>query len=196
MLCSLSRCVPWCEIRKYVSMWYNFDVLKKQHCFMEKVKECHVCYVPVEHASGVILLSAKIGVKYCDFYGGSCREILQASYLTMRITFKNIRNALPGTKCCRENYALNGTSFVIHDKRYANIVLSDLFEDYDGGIEMKKYILNMFDDWESLYRIVSSAYPICEDVIVGNVVKEESGIFGYFRRLFSCGSVRMWIKGV
>ena len=181
-------------------MWYNLDLLKKQHSFIHTAKECQVYYVPIEHASGNVVIEFhgnKSGIKYetSDFFRRYSTEVQQASYLTMRITMKNTRNALPNIKCCRESYAIHGTTFVVHDKRYANEVLTHLFEEYEAPIEMKKYLLTMFDDWENLAffkPIVSSAYPIPQNVIVGNVINEKPTekrtFFAFFRRLFSCGS--------
>lgn len=169
---------------------------------MHHAKECHVSYVPIEHASGNVVIDFhgnKSGIKYetSDFFRRFSTEIEQASYLKMRITMKNTPNALPNIKCCRESYATHGTMFVIHDKRYANEVLTHLFEEYEAPIEMKKYLLTMFDDWENLAfskPIVSSAYPIPQNVIVGNIIKptekqtEKGTFWAFFRRLFSCGS--------
>lgn len=186
-------------------MWYNFDLLKKQHSFIHHAKECHVSYVQIEHASGDVVIyfnGNKSGTKYetSGFsFGRSSTEVQQASYLTMRITMKNIQNALPNIKCCRESYAIHGTMFVIHDKRYANEVLTHLFGEYEAPIEMKKYLLTMFDDWGNLASskpIVSAAYAIPENVIVGNIVtkktteksKKNQTFLAFFRRLFSCGS--------
>ena len=185
-------------------MWYNFDLLKKQHSFIHHAKGCHVSYVKMEHASGDVVIDFngnKSGTTYetSDFSFRRCStEVQQASYLTMRITMKNTQDALPNIKCCRESYSINGTMFVIHDKRYANEVLTHLFEKYEAPIEMKKYLLTMFDDWENLAYskpIVSAAYAIPENVIVGNIVtkkttekSKKNQTLAFFRRLFSCGS--------
>ena len=178
-------------------MWYNFELLKKQHYFIHTAKECDVYYVPIEHASGNVVIvfhGKKSGLKYetSDFCRRSWTEVQQASYLTMQLIMKNTRNALPNIKCCRENYAIHDTRFVIHDKRYANEVFTHLFEEYEAPIEMKKYLLSMFDDWENLASftpIVSTACPGCENVIVGNVINEtrteKRTFFAFFRRLFS-----------
>ena len=178
-------------------MWYNFDLLKKQHSFIHHAKGCHVPYVSMEHVSGDVVIylnGTKSGIQYetSDLSFRRCStEVQQASYLTMRITMKNTPKALPNIKCCRESYAIHGTTFVIHDKRYANEVLTHLFKEYEAPIEMKMYLLTMFDDWENFKPIVSSAsaYPIPQNVIVGNIVKptRKRTYFLFFR-------VFMWLK--
>lgn len=178
-------------------MWYNFDLLKKQHSFIHHTKEAHVSYVQIEHVSGNLVIGIsgnKSGMEYetSDLFRRHTRERKQASYLTMRIYLKNRRNALPEIKCCRDHYGINGTTFVIHDKKLADEVLTHLFKDYDSPEDMKEYLLAMFDDWENLTVPKVTAYPISENIIVGNIVspnKKRISSFGsFFRRLFSCGS--------
>ena len=147
-------------------MWYNFDLLKKQHSFMYDAKESYVPYVNVEHVSGNLSIrfsGRKSGIQYetTDFSVRRSTEIRQASYLTMRIYLKNTRNALPEIKCGREHYG-DGTMFVIHDKKLADEVLTRLFQEYCAHEDMKEYILTMFDDWENLAIVKGTAYSVSE----------------------------------
>ena len=66
----------------------------------------HICEVIgfCGHKSGICCEGS-------DFIHRFSIEVEQASQLTMRIQFKDIRNALPVCKCCREHYSLNGTFF-------------------------------------------------------------------------------------
>lgn len=177
-------------------MWYNLDLVKKQHSFMHSAKESYIPYVDIEHESGDVVIKLyghKSGIEY-----GTCEsrtpliQRQQASHLTMRVYFKNMRNAMPNMKCGRDAFGIHGTMFLIFDKRYANDVLTQLFKEYDASTEMKQLILDMFDDWENLSYskpTVSPAYPIFENIIVGNAVKQgkKRSFLALLRRMFACG---------
>ena len=134
-------------------MWYNVDVLKRQHDSFRDYQHSELHFVNVEHSSGDVLISfvgRKSGLEY-RFSDRHQIYVDQAPYLTMRITMSKMADKYPDLVCYRRSYT--GTTFEISDKTYADEVLTRIFTEYDPPASMKDYFLKMFDDWNGYVKL-------------------------------------------